>query len=76
MLKDHLETIGVTPYMLGKWMDNVSSQTIYAVASETRRPSFEVLEHILNALNQHGHPTTLEDIIQVDLVADQGDEAK
>ena len=67
-LKNYLASIGVTPYMLGKWINNVSSQTIYAVASGTRRPSLEVLEAILTELNAHGYPTTLNDIIHVETV--------
>jgi hypothetical protein len=75
VLKRHLEKIGITPYMLGKWMDNVSSQTIYAVATETRRPSFEVLELILTELNHHGYPTTLDDLVQVEIIPQTDDEA-
>lgn len=65
-LRDYLTSINVTPYMLGKWVDGVSSQTIYAVASGTRRPSLEVLEAILNGLRSQGHSTELSDIIQIE----------
>lgn len=67
-LKTYLDSIGVTPYTLGKWVEGVSPQTIYAVASGTRKPSFEVLEAILNGLNENNFPTELKDIIQVELV--------
>ncbi len=49
--------------MLGKWVDGVSSQTIFAVANESRRPSLEVLEAILNGLRSNGHLTSLGDIV-------------
>lgn len=65
-LRDYLTSINVTPYMLGKWVDGVSSQTIYAVASGTRRPSLEVLEAILNGLHSQGYLTILDDIIQIE----------
>lgn len=52
--------------MLGKWVDGVSSQTIYAIANGTRRPSLEVLEAILNGLHAQGHLTVLNDIIQIE----------
>lgn len=67
-LKTYLASINVTPYMLGKWVDGVSSQTIFAVANESRRPSLEVLESILNGLRSNGHLTSLGDIIQVEEV--------
>jgi DNA-binding XRE family transcriptional regulator len=70
-LKSYLASINVTPYMLGKWVDGVSSQTIYAVASGTRRPSLEVLEAILNGLRSKGHPTSLNDIIQIEEANDE-----
>jgi len=65
-LRDYLTSINVTSYMLGKWVDGVSSQTIYAVASGTRRPSLEVLEAILNGLRSQGHSTELSDIVQIE----------
>lgn len=65
-LRDYLASIKVTPYLLGKWVEGVSSQTIYAVASETRRPSLEVLEAILNGLHAQGYLTSLNDIIQIE----------
>lgn len=52
--------------MLGKWVDGVSPQTIFAVANESRRPSLEVLESILNGLRSNGHLTSLGDIIQIE----------
>jgi len=65
-LRDYLTSINATPYVLGKWVDGVSSQTIYAVASGTRRPSLEVLEAILNGLHSQGYLTSLNDIIQIE----------
>lgn len=67
-LKERLREIGVTPYTLGKWAEGVSLQTIYAVASGTRRPSLEVLEAILEGLNAGGHETRLEDILRVETI--------
>lgn len=64
-LKGYLDSINVTPYMLGKWVTGVSPQTIYAVANGSRRPSFEVLEAILNGLRANGYATTLTDIIDI-----------
>lgn len=65
-LKDYLDSIGITSYTLGKWVDGVSSQTVYAIANGTRRPSLEVLERILNGLHSHGYPATLNDIIRLE----------
>jgi DNA-binding XRE family transcriptional regulator len=67
-LKDYLASMNVTPYMLGKWVEGVSSQTIFAVANESRRPSLEVLESILNGLRSNGYLTSLSDIVQVEEV--------
>ena len=69
-LKSYLASIGVTSYALGKWVEGVSWQTIYAVAGETRRPSLEVLEAILNALRANGFDTALSDIIEVEETED------
>lgn len=66
-LKHYLDSIGITSYVLGKWVEGVSAQTIYAIANGTRRPSLEVLERILNGLHSHGYPATLNDIIQVEV---------
>ena len=66
-LKQYLDSIGITSYVLGKWVDGVSAQTIYAIANGTRRPSLEVLERILNGLHSHGYPATLNDIVQVEV---------
>lgn len=65
-LRSYLASINVTPYMLGKWVEEISPQTIYAVANGTRRPSLEVLEAILSSLHSNGYETTLNDIIQVE----------
>ncbi len=65
-LRDYLTSINVTPYVLGKWVDGVSSQTIYAIANGTRRPSLEVLEAILNGLRSQGYIASLSDIIQLE----------
>lgn len=72
-LREYLASIGVTPYMLGKWVDDVSSQTIYAVANGTRRPSLEVLEAILNGLRLQGHATELSDIVQIEEASSEKD---
>ncbi len=66
-LKEYLDSIGITSYVLGKWVDGVSAQTIYAIANGTRRPSLEVLERILNGLHSHGYFATLDDIIRVEV---------
>ncbi len=65
-LRQHLEQIGVSAYMLGKMTNQVSPQTIYAIANGSRKPSLEALEAILNALHQQGFSTTLEDLIFVE----------
>ena len=65
-LKSYLQSIGVNASTLGKWAEGVSSQTIYAVAGETRRPSLEVLEAILSALRANGYDTKLGDILEVE----------
>jgi predicted transcriptional regulator len=72
-LKKHLDAVGVTPYQLGKWMSGVSTPTIYAVCSGTRRPSLDVIETILNTLNRHGYVTTLADLIRVEAVEEEVD---
>ncbi len=65
-LKEYLQSVGVTAYTLGKWVNGVSPQTIYAVANATRRPSLEVLEAILGELRAHGCPAELSDLLQVE----------
>ena len=65
-LKEYLASIEVTPYSLGKWVEGVSPQTIYAVCGETRRPSLEVLEAILSGLRSQGYETSLADIIRIE----------
>lgn len=70
-LKSYLDSIGVTQYVLGKWVEGVSWQTIYAVAGETRRPSLEVLEAILSALRANGYDAKLDDILQVEEGAEE-----
>lgn len=66
-LRAYLSSINVTPYMLGKWVNGVSPQTIFAVANESRRPSLAVLESILDGLRSKGHLTSLDDIVQVEI---------
>ncbi|MEH2196039.1 MAG: helix-turn-helix transcriptional regulator [Nostoc sp.] len=65
-LKQYLDSVGITSYVLGKWVNGVSPQTVYAIANGTRRPSLEVLEKILSSLHSHGYPASLEDIIQIE----------
>ena len=65
-LKSYLQSIGINASTLSKWVEGVSSQTIYAVAGETRRPSLEVLEAILSALRTNGYDTKLDDILEVE----------
>lgn len=72
-LKTHLDAIGVTPYQLGKWMSGVSTPTIYAVCSGTRRPSLDVIEAILNTLNRHGYSTNLADLVRVEAVEEEAE---
>lgn len=62
-LKEYLQEIEVTPYVLAKWVDGVSPQTIYAVANGSRRPSLDVLESILTALHSNGFPVKISDIL-------------
>jgi len=66
-LKQYLDSIGITSYVLSKWVDGVSAQTVYAIANGTRRPSLEVLEKILNSLHSHGYPATLNDVIRIEV---------
>ena len=68
-LSDYLQTIGVTKYTLGQWVDGVSPQTVYAVAARQRQPSLETLAAILTALNAHGFPTTLADLVKTETCA-------
>ena len=69
-LKRYLNSININASTLSKWIEGVSSQTIYAVAGETRRPSLEVLEAILSALRANGFDTALSDIIEVEETED------
>lgn len=63
VLRDYLEAHGITVYLLTKWVEGVSPQTLYAIANGTRRPSLEALEIILQALHDHSLPAVLSDII-------------
>ncbi len=63
-LKTYLQSIQVTPYQLAKWTPDVSGPTIYAICAGTRRPSFEVLEAILNALRAQNFDAHLLDIVK------------
>ena len=68
-LADYLQSIGVTKYTLGKWVDGVSPQTVYAVASHQRRPSLDVLAAIISALHAHGFDATLDDLLCIETEA-------
>lgn len=63
VLRDYLEANSVTVYLLTKWVQGVSPQTLYAIANGTRRPSLEALEIILQALHDHSLPAVLSDIV-------------
>ena len=63
VLRDYLEANGVTVYLLTKWVQGISPQTLYAIANGTRRPSLEALEIILQALHEHSLPAALSDIV-------------
>lgn len=65
-LKNYLSSIGVTPYQLGKWAPDVSAPMVYAICAGTRRPSFDVLEALLNALRAQGFDAQLSDILKTD----------
>ena len=65
-LRQYLEKIGVSAYTLGKWVQGISPQTIYAIANGSRKPSLEALEAILNALHEQGFMVSLEDLIRVE----------
>ena len=65
-LKEYLAEVGVTAYVLSKWINGVSPQTIYAVCNGTRRPSFEVLEAIVTALRAHNLPVDLSHLIHLE----------
>lgn len=63
VLRPYLESIGVSAYSLAQWIEDASPKTIYAVANGTRKPSLDLLESILNALNKNGYPTDISDIL-------------
>ena len=64
-LKDYLEQVGISAYMLGKWTHGISAQSVYAIANGTRKPSLEALEAIINAFRENGLETILEDLVKV-----------
>lgn len=64
VLRSYLDSVGVSAYLLAQWMPSVSPKTIYAVANGTRRPSLELIESILLALNEHGYKATIDDILK------------
>ncbi len=63
-LKSYLNFLEVTPYQLAKWTPEVSAPMVYAICAGTRRPSFDVLEAILNALRAQGFNAHLSDIVK------------
>ncbi len=65
-LKTYLDDVGVTAYTLGKWVEGVSPQTIYAVANGTRKPSLDVLEAIITAFRSNGFSTQLNDLVRLE----------
>jgi DNA-binding XRE family transcriptional regulator len=65
-LKTYLDDVGVTAYTLGKWVEGVSPQTIYAVANGTRKPSLDVLEAIISAFRANGFATQLSDLVRLE----------
>lgn len=64
VLRSYLDSVGVSAYLLAQWIPTVSPKTIYAVANGTRRPSLELVESILLALNENGYKTSIEDILK------------
>jgi DNA-binding XRE family transcriptional regulator len=66
-LKTYLEQLEVSAYTLGKWVDGVSPQMVYAIANGTRKPSIEALELIIQAFREKGFDTTLEDILELEI---------
>lgn len=69
-LKEYLLSIDVSLYQLGQWTQGVSWQTVYAIASGTRRPSLEVIEIVINTLRLRGYPTELADILRLERTSD------
>lgn len=63
VLREYLEANGITIYVLTKWVQGISPQTLYAIANGTRRPSLEALEIILQALHAHSLHAELSDIV-------------
>lgn len=62
-MREYLEANGITIYVLTKWVQGISPQTLYAIANGTRRPSLEALEIILQALHAHSLHAELSDIV-------------
>ena len=67
VLREYLDAKGITVYVLAKWVQGVSPQTLYAIANGTRRPSLQVLEVILQALHAHSLPAVLSDIVKTEV---------
>jgi DNA-binding XRE family transcriptional regulator len=65
-LKIYLEQLEVSAYTLGKWVRGVSPQTVYAIANGTRKPSLEALEAIIQAFQDQGFDTKLEDVLELE----------
>jgi DNA-binding XRE family transcriptional regulator len=65
-LKNYLEQLEVSAYTLGKWVNGVSPQMVYAIANGTRKPSLEALEAIIQAFQDQGFETKLEDILELE----------
>jgi DNA-binding XRE family transcriptional regulator len=70
-LKIYLERQRISAYTLGKWVVGVSPQTVYAVANGSRKPSLEALEAIIQAFQEHGFDTQLEDLLTLELPASE-----
>jgi DNA-binding XRE family transcriptional regulator len=65
-LKNYLEQVEVSAYTLGKWVNGVSPQTVYAIANGTRKPSLEALEAIIQAFQDQGFDTKLNDVLELE----------
>lgn len=66
-LKTYLEQLEVSAYTLGKWVNGVSPQTVYAIANGTRKPSLDALEAIIQAFREQGFDTKLEDVLELEV---------
>ena len=52
---------------MGKWVNGVSPQTVYAIANGTRKPSLDALEAIIQAFREQGFDTKLEDVLELEV---------